>query len=67
MRSKLIAGILQFPQFIDGLLIVAGNPGQRRTASVHTVMWAQIGHRVGWIRVRQRPSYVMGGEQSCVM
>jgi hypothetical protein len=38
MRSKLIGAILQFPQFTEGIPIVAGDPGQGRTTRVHTVM-----------------------------
>jgi hypothetical protein len=42
MRSKLMGAILQFPQLIDGIPIVAGNPGHGRAAQVDTVMVGQI-------------------------
>jgi hypothetical protein len=33
-----MGAILQFPQFIDGVPVVAGNPGQGRAAQIHAVM-----------------------------
>jgi hypothetical protein len=33
-----MGAILQFPQLIDGIPIVAGNPGHGRAAQVDTVM-----------------------------
>jgi hypothetical protein len=38
MRSKLLGVIVQFPQLIDGVPIVTGDPGHGRAAQVHTVM-----------------------------
>src|SRR5258708_4840151 len=38
MRSKLMGAILQFPQLIERIPVVAGNPGHGRAAQVHTVM-----------------------------
>ena len=36
--QQALGAILQFPQFIDGIPIVAGDPGQGRAAQVHAVM-----------------------------
>jgi hypothetical protein len=53
MRSKLIGAILQFPQVIDGIAIVAGDPGQGLAAQVHSVMVGPDPLLVSWDVFRQ--------------